>query len=1144
MRTRVTASVILVLVAAGTAVAQNDRRDRQSPELILETGGRLGSLDVLKFTSIKDEKGELLRDQFVLAVGDDKVIRMWPYRDGKLHEEGMKVLRWSIWREQRGAIFALALKPDRENSEIAVAGFGFPTLSSVAVIDRVSGKILHHAIAKPPEGKQSNSIWSLDYAPDGNSVAFGDSFGGVWTWDFKSAPVRLGDHGSGNKQNIVRFVHYFTKDVLASAAQDGSIWRWDLSEKEVRSKKLDSFATGNLPVYRVAVSQDEKWLAAGCEGPLVILRSSSDGKESFAINLEEFEQVRAVAFDSANRGLAVSISAHIKPTEKDKAPFYMEAKERIVFYDLDDIRKKNPVASPGPDDLFRAWFVAFHPRPDVHDMAYAAGPNHEVNLWDLENKRTVSVLAGKGRSIWGVALSTDGQQIGFRDQRDEKSRHPNERADTKQPWRVFNVRSREWGKDEFKPIKQIPDSADWKVVPDSPKPGERRNPFRWYVVTPKGPYPLPWNDGINQQPYCYTFIPQGGNKPPRLAVGHLWGFSIFEFDRDREYKPKLLRLCVGHQGYVTSLSVSADGSILIAGSMDQTISGWSLKDWPSHPTFGARFEIEKNKLIVKKVDVGGPAWEAGLVEGDEVYEYHFAGAKDELPGGPKTWLDSVRRAEPGLEHRFDVLRDGKQVRLLATTLRQRPLWKFFPTADGEWVMWMWQGSYYDTSTNGDSYLRWHVNAADVGEMPTIYRAEQFRKLYNRKAILNRLLQTWDMTEALKLALGENPQPPRFNELEPPTVKVVLGDATEKGDRTASLTVRPQPTNNPDFNPARAELWINDHRVLVADAKDLAAWRKGDLFEKDVPIPDSLLRAGDNVLTFQVYNKLGGRAEAVQPVSSKRKAAPRRLFILAVGVDDYSGSKVTGDNGREPLPSLTSARRDAETIVKEWQGQTRLFPRTDQKNDLILRLDAKAKRDDILKALKDLADRVGPEDSCILFFSGHGTFDDLAPGKDDATWRFCCPDFDETRKNATSITNQELYDKLAEIAGRKIVLLDACHSGFAATAADNPVRALAPTGQGPIIIAACDRNQLSLESKERKHGLFTAALLEALGEKFGDAAADKKTLDAGEMFRYTRRRMPSLLKELKPPAPEFAQRPIMFAPEDMDFKTIPVAKSKE
>src|SRR5580692_6596415 len=111
MRVSLFASVAAVLLAMGTVCAQNSRRDREYPELVVESDGRMGACDSLQFTNIKDENGKLTKDQYRLAIGDDKVVRIWPYRDGKLQKEGMKVLRWSVWREQRGAIFAMALSP-------------------------------------------------------------------------------------------------------------------------------------------------------------------------------------------------------------------------------------------------------------------------------------------------------------------------------------------------------------------------------------------------------------------------------------------------------------------------------------------------------------------------------------------------------------------------------------------------------------------------------------------------------------------------------------------------------------------------------------------------------------------------------------------------------------------------------------------------------------------------------------------------------------------------------------------------------------------------------------------------------------------------------------------------------------------------
>ena len=87
---------------------------------------------------------------------------------------------------------------------------------------------------------------------------------------------------------------------------------------------------------------------------------------------------------------------------------------------------------------------------------------------------------------------------------------------------------------------------------------------------------------------------------------------------------------------------------------------------------GASFEAEGNGLRVKKVDAGSPAWEAGLVEGDNVVFFAFAGKP--LKGGPAAWKERLEDPVPGKEHYFRVRRDGKNVDML-TTARQRPLWR-------------------------------------------------------------------------------------------------------------------------------------------------------------------------------------------------------------------------------------------------------------------------------------------------------------------------------------------------------------------------------------------------------------------------------------------------------------------------------------
>ena len=314
------------------------------------------------------------------------------------------------------AIFALALSPDDENKYVAIAGAG-PKTSDVAVLERSTGKMVHHGLAIPSKeeqakGVQVNAIWSMAYALDGKSVAFGDSFGGVWIWDFKEAPKRLGKHpnkpvvGTTNK---VRFVHFFDNHTLVSVAENGTANRWDPSKGPQNPDPLKDFDTEGNAIFRVALSPDEKWYAVAVKKPLVVLRSvDGDATKNRKIKIKQSEFARAVAFDVKSDRLAVSIGGRLS-----QEGFLMEAPDHIAFYDLKD---RDAAPKGPPTSLYRAWFFAFH--PGGKDVAIAAGENHEVTLWNLADMdQPVSVMAGAGKSLWAVALSADGYQIAFRDQR-------------------------------------------------------------------------------------------------------------------------------------------------------------------------------------------------------------------------------------------------------------------------------------------------------------------------------------------------------------------------------------------------------------------------------------------------------------------------------------------------------------------------------------------------------------------------------------------------------------------------------------------------------------------------------------------------------------------------------------------------------
>ena len=317
--------------AGSTAHAQQaDRRDRKDPELVVESGGRMGTCDVLTFTA--DGK-------HLLAAGDDKVVRVWSYQDGRLDPRSMKVLRWPIWREQRGSIYALS--PDREGRRVAVGGLGLrASNAAVAVLDRVSGKVVQ--MGRPPASRQENfyAVRSIAFAPSGKEVVYGTSDGSIWRWDLESRrTTRIGRHEppAGKRINRILLLHFLEPMRLLTLAEDGGLREWDLKADPPAGKRLTLLGK-TKDLFRAVVSPDGKWLAAAALGPVVYVRSL-DGKQTRDIDLPQGQFPRSIAFDGRGR-LAVGVGALAA-----KTAFYIETDNRIRFHDL---TKTPATVSEGP----------------------------------------------------------------------------------------------------------------------------------------------------------------------------------------------------------------------------------------------------------------------------------------------------------------------------------------------------------------------------------------------------------------------------------------------------------------------------------------------------------------------------------------------------------------------------------------------------------------------------------------------------------------------------------------------------------------------------------------------------------------------------------------------------------------------------
>jgi WD40 repeat protein len=1135
MRVHPLLTAFILVLTLGEIVAAPpplDRRSRDEPEIVIEAGGRSGPADVVTYTP---------NGQHLLIAGDDKVVRQWPVTAAGLetNPDKMTTFRWPAWREQRGGIKAIALSPDAK--KIAVGGFGL-RISNIAILDRETQDVVAMTW---PDARQKidsfNAIMAVAYHPDGEHVAFGTADGSLFLWKPRklaqqddlgrwwSAPARVGRHDRLKPQfgssefNFPRVLFFRDAQTLISVAQSGEVLQCDVSGKTPPVYKGEPPAAQSLfnvndgtkiayAVHRAAVVPGGKWLAIASTGPQVILRSLEDPKQVVTLPLKEGQFPRSLAVSAKGDRLAVSVASIRK-----ESAFYDETDDEIRVYPLPLVPETQPevLAHRGPAEA-----MGWHPKG--LQLAVAGGHHDEVTVYTTGEKKAQPIVTrGGGRKIWGVALSENGRLVSVQPQKKPKAETINQRAEG--PRASFNLSRLKLNRADPTWLAPIEEADGWKVIPD------RTSRFKWIVRHTNGTeFTLPWDQPRDQAPTCYTFLPAMNGAATRLIVGHYYGCSVFELGKTGATRTKLY---TGHTGEVLSVCAAKDQTWFVTGGSDQTVCAWSLVDWPNQPVLGAKFAAVEGGPVVTAVEIGSPAYEAGLSVGDQIVSLAVGGEKivfDRLGatpiGTPAEALAAFKNAVPGIELSFWYKpKAGGELARNLTTVRQRPLWKWFADFDSEsqikeWVIWMWKGSYYHTSTNGDRLVGWHVNHPLIDGKPEFFNLNQFQKQYHKESVVQRLVNTGSVKEALEDAWQGNPQRISFQKFEPAPVRVEPTTSTVGENGVQVKVIAEQRGLNRDLLPETVELWLNDFRVKV--------WNpNGKAVREVLTLPAEFFRSGDNQITVLTFNQVGGRGEDKRFVLNERPAENPQLLGLSVGVNDYGLHRRSLDGTRKGFDDLRSAVNDA-TILKskldEFRGPERYF----RGKGLEVRLDAQAQRETVTETLKKLAHEAKANDHLIVFFAGHGDLlkegDFPQAGQPGArgvdrqagNFVFCLPNYSPKTPDKTALSAGELFELLANIRCRKTVLFDACHSGQAADT--NLIRRFVPDGQGPVVIAACDQTEFSYEHPDPKigHGLFTLAILEAIGPKYRKADLNNDgVVSTEELYQYVSFRVQELSREV-------------------------------
>jgi uncharacterized caspase-like protein len=239
-------------------------------------------------------------------------------------------------------------------------------------------------------------------------------------------------------------------------------------------------------------------------------------------------------------------------------------------------------------------------------------------------------------------------------------------------------------------------------------------------------------------------------------------------------------------------------------------------------------------------------------------------------------------------------------------------------------------------------------------------------------------------------------------------------------------------------------------------------------------------------------KYDGPSASPSPSPSAADLLKPKLYALLVGVTGYQNPD---------YDTLKFPARDAESLAEALEAQKGgLYSEVQIKIvDIPTRDDLKGKtvgpptRNNVLDGLYWLKHAATSRDISIVFLSGHGIRDAKQ------NFWFLTRDADTERLRTTAISNDDLLDLVSSIPGKKVLFIDACHSGVAMVAIKEPLPEAKPdmnkvvndfsvAGSGLVVYGASMGTETALEdAKWDRHGAFAEALIEAVGQ--GKASID-------------------------------------------------------
>ncbi len=948
---------------------------------------------------------------------------------------------------------------------------------SIRVWNTENGELITKFQSEISDG-YGGMFYSSSISPDGKLLAVA----GYPTANQEKNYILLIDIAS-NKQvatavghtNVINSLDFSSNgQYLASGGDDGTVLIWDLQNIAVRPKLLTvAMITVGAPITSLFFNQESRQLIAGADNGIFLydISSLNNGGLNFPEKkLSKYKgEVNKVICSPNGKYIAASTFSGELIVWQSNGSFIkaIEEQETVVnamafSYDshilvaMDIAGKGTSYSLPNFTKLAgfsehdnTVFAAAFSPKSLEGDytVATAGGNNHEIYFWNAISGKSKLKIKSKGNTVWGLAFN-EGLNLKI----------SNKQADGNSLTHNFDLSTFQL---------RTNSESDGQA---NPQPTKLSQTDLYSLAVSRGGT-ISNDPVIDGRILTFTSTNTG-----EVVVGS--DLSLKLYDREGTLK----KVFNGHTGSVRSVSVSADGRYLASGSEDQSVIIWKLDEAGKVPSMRATFM--------------DPLWQ----------EYFESLPLDSLTNMEErsAWLQVIEYLKKDNDKTWKDISAVYQ-ELGATA---KPFLHLFISEDNEWVCWTPKG-YFTCSSDGPQYFGWHVGRG-INELADFYTAEQYFDILYRPESLGKSVAQGKRVEEILQADGDEifdlqklnrPSAIFFKMDKELQENKTLTFRGAGGGYTSENQTVPLGVTYFDGGGGIKEILVYQNEKLIILDDDVESI---SIKSKETKTYTVNLSPGLNNFTVVVKNfqNIESREENIKLYYKGEVTASSNLYMISVGINKYKNTQY----------NLNYAQADAEsfsTTVENNAGS--LFKSIKH----VALYDYEATRENLVKAFKLYSEQAGPEDVFIFYYAGHGTIDE------DSDNEYYLVPTDVTKLYGDSrqliekgVSATDLKHLLSDVKAQKqLILMDACHSGGAVSkikvrAAASEEKALVQLARasGVVMIASSGTKQFSAEFEELGHGVFTYALLEALGGK-GDGGDNKVTVN--ELKIYMEERVPFL-----------------------------------